>query len=259
MRSIEEIYQECVRRFEYRDGKLFNKYDINSNAKKGQESGYEDKLGYRHIRIFGKQQLTHRIIFLMNHKYLPEFIDHIDGNPRNNLLSNLRECTQSQNILNINKGDKYIYHRKTKRCLDWHVKLPNQKMARFKYKSDAITYSNAYMIKKHGEFARLNTLSVDQCTKDLLSKTEDYKQIIIDIELKKSKHKLKTRNKKYKQDYKIAQRILRDRNKERINIDLETRDCQESYLAEVERKRSLLRKKAILRRYTGRYSSENKI
>jgi len=38
----------------------------------------------------------------MHHGYLPKQIDHIDGNPANNKIANLREASQSQNMWNRN-------------------------------------------------------------------------------------------------------------------------------------------------------------
>ena len=58
--------------------------------------------GYSSIRVDGKSHLTHRAIGvafgLLNGTDDPLQIDHIDGNPSNNCLSNLRAVTRSQNI-----------------------------------------------------------------------------------------------------------------------------------------------------------------
>ena len=44
--------------------------------------------------------LVHQVIFLMQHGYVPECIDHIDGNIHNNKIENLREVTKMQNSYN---------------------------------------------------------------------------------------------------------------------------------------------------------------
>lgn len=42
----------------------------------------------------------HQVIFLMHHGYIPDYIDHADGNSINNRIENLRAATQSQNMGN---------------------------------------------------------------------------------------------------------------------------------------------------------------
>ena len=58
--------------------------------------------GYSRIQVDGKRYLIHRAIGvafgLLNDMDDPREIDHIDGNPSNNCLSNLRAVTRSQNI-----------------------------------------------------------------------------------------------------------------------------------------------------------------
>ncbi len=63
-------------------------------------AGYTNKLNYSKIQINRKVYFTHRLIFLYHHGHLPEFLDHIDGNPLNNKIENLRGCTRGQNNCN---------------------------------------------------------------------------------------------------------------------------------------------------------------
>lgn len=44
--------------------------------------------------------LNHRIIFFMSRGFMPQEIDHIDGNKTNNSIDNLRPATRSQNMHN---------------------------------------------------------------------------------------------------------------------------------------------------------------
>lgn len=66
----------------------------------GDEVGYSHSGGYRSVCLSGKEYLTHRIIWLYVYGYLPEQIDHIDHNRKNNALSNLREVTNTVNSMN---------------------------------------------------------------------------------------------------------------------------------------------------------------
>ena len=86
--------------FDYRDGKLFWKNPPGTKIKAGQRAGSIRPDGYRQLAIGRKKYLEHRIIFLFHHGYLPERIDHIDVDPLNNRIENLREATHSQNMCN---------------------------------------------------------------------------------------------------------------------------------------------------------------
>ena len=83
--------------FEYRNGELFWKIKPAQRVKIDSKAGSLHQKGYLQTEINGKKYLNHRIIFLMFHGYLPEFIDHIDNNRSNNRIENLREATLSQN------------------------------------------------------------------------------------------------------------------------------------------------------------------
>lgn len=93
---MSELTQECVRSlFDYRDGELYWKVSRGNGMKIGDLAGTVRTDGYRSIQINGKLYLAHRLIFLYHYGYIPKEIDHIDSNPSNNNISNLREsrCT----------------------------------------------------------------------------------------------------------------------------------------------------------------------
>lgn len=52
------------------------------------------------VRVLGKSYYLHRIIWKMIYNEDPDVIDHIDGNPLNNRIDNLRNCSVRQNSLN---------------------------------------------------------------------------------------------------------------------------------------------------------------
>jgi len=91
---------QALELFECRDGALFYRQRPSQNMLVGDRAGYVDNNGYRKLSIKSKRYQEHRIIFLMYHGYLPDTIDHIDGNPANNRIENLREATQQQNCYN---------------------------------------------------------------------------------------------------------------------------------------------------------------
>lgn len=88
--------------FDHKDGHLYWKKVIHPNKQYlvGQEVGSIHATGYRHVTWMGKIHKVHRLIFLLEHDYLPKEIDHINGDRQDNRIENLREVTRSENQYN---------------------------------------------------------------------------------------------------------------------------------------------------------------
>lgn len=69
-------------------------------AKVGKIAGFIDTSGYVIIRIFNKNYLAHRLVWLYVNGIFPEQIDHTNRTRNDNRLENLRICTKSQNQYN---------------------------------------------------------------------------------------------------------------------------------------------------------------
>lgn len=103
--------------FSYANGKLYwvlrneesfktkRGYSVHKNKYAGKEAGNIGRNGYRYVRVYGKLLLAHRIIWEMFNGPIPEGmeVDHIDTNPSNNDISNLRLATSSNNKWNMNR------------------------------------------------------------------------------------------------------------------------------------------------------------
>jgi hypothetical protein len=72
-----------------------------NTAKAGSVIGWNHKDGYLRMEFGGRSYLLHRVAWFYVHGKWPEsMIDHIDGNPKNNAISNLREADENQNCWN---------------------------------------------------------------------------------------------------------------------------------------------------------------
>ena len=95
---ISQEYLKSI--FTYESGCLYWKIKVGARAAIGSKAGCEHSNGYIGIGLNEKSYLAHRLIFLIEKGYLPEFLDHADGDKLNNRIENLRECTKSQNRQN---------------------------------------------------------------------------------------------------------------------------------------------------------------
>jgi hypothetical protein len=74
---------------------------INSMAQKGDMAGTTDSYGYRVLQYNGSQYKVHRVVWFLHYGYQTgSHIDHIDGNPGNNIIKNLREADFNANNRN---------------------------------------------------------------------------------------------------------------------------------------------------------------
>ena len=102
MENLKELRDYCDEYLEvdFETGKIFWKKG-RSGITVGQEAGYINSNSYRKIKIKGKLYSTHRLLWFLYYGYFPENqVDHIDGNPLNNSIKNLREVSRVCNLQN---------------------------------------------------------------------------------------------------------------------------------------------------------------
>lgn len=87
---------------EYKDGILYWKISPAKNIKPGDVAGCFDR--YFRITINNERYALHNIIWKMITGNEPEFIDHIDHNPLNNNIENLRNVSHQENTKNRSKS-----------------------------------------------------------------------------------------------------------------------------------------------------------
>jgi hypothetical protein len=93
-----------------------------AGARAGSSSGH----GYRKITIDYAKYYEHHLAWLYVHGYMPNELDHIDGDGCFNAIENLRECDRSQNNFNNQStpgasGLRGAYL--DKRNLQWYSKI----------------------------------------------------------------------------------------------------------------------------------------
>ena len=143
----------------------------------GKEAGASHSHGYLIVRVTldGKTHTlyAHRIIWAMIYDAWPALhIDHINGNPADNRISNIREASRSENMHNrrgrhngssIFKGVHRLHDGGW--CASLRVSNPSRsgrgKSIYIGYFRDEAAAARAYneaAIRHHGEFARLNAV-----------------------------------------------------------------------------------------------------
>lgn len=131
----------------------------------GKIAGCDKGNGYIKIAINNRAHHAHRLAWLYVHGSLPSNgIDHVDGNPSNNRIANLRPATQAENMRNIGKrsrntsGFKGVsFHKQSGK---WIVRAKyegkNRYFGLYDTAEQAAAAYDAVIRSIHGEFARPN-------------------------------------------------------------------------------------------------------
>lgn len=91
--------------------------------------------------------LSHRLAWYLHYGHLPiNSIDHIDGNPSNNKIDNLRDVTHQQNQWNQTKAKGYSWNKRRKK-FQAHIKI-DRKKKNLGYYSTEQEARNAYLKAK---------------------------------------------------------------------------------------------------------------
>jgi hypothetical protein len=133
-------------------------------AKANQPCGanYVDKQGYREMSFLGIKATLHRFVWIYHRGPYAGDIDHIDGDPSNCRIENLRKCTRSENLKNRGKfkncSSKYkgVYFRKDTKKWQASIRL-NGKTKHLGVYDTELAAHLAWLsaaTEHHGEFLR---------------------------------------------------------------------------------------------------------
>ena len=104
-----KIYQDLQRSYvnldlinlvSYIDGNLYWKESVHNKCKKDSKLGTKHTLGYLKVQFNKQRYYVHRLIWEFFNGEIPcgYEVDHVDGNPSNNKIENLRLLTHTQNL-----------------------------------------------------------------------------------------------------------------------------------------------------------------
>lgn len=163
------LTQERVKElFDYRDGDLYTKLG-RQGVRTSKVAGSHSHSGYRKAMIAGKRYYTHRLVWMYHHGYFPEgMIDHIDKDPTNNSIENLREVSSSCNLLNA----------KTRENNSTGIKgvTINRRRRKFEvsYKSNRVYYGGDLLE------AACHRLAAEQCDDNYCENESDSSKVVKD-------------------------------------------------------------------------------
>jgi hypothetical protein len=149
--------------FDYQDGNLIRKVSIQSRSRLGEKAGANSTRGVVIVSVDYKRYKAHRLIWLWHHGSLPPVIDHIDGDPTNNRIENLRPATHATNMRNSKKprtntsGFKGVRFHKQRQKWTAQISVNNRSLYLGIYETPELAYAAycAGAAEHHGEFARL--------------------------------------------------------------------------------------------------------
>lgn len=158
--------------FEYRDGSLYWKerpdhHFCTTTQKIAVNKRFSGKLagtlchGYFRIKIYQHRVRAHHIVYMMHHGYIPELIDHINGDRKDNRIENLRPATYEQNArnrktnTNNTSGVKGVHRsKKTGKWLAYIKELGRKvHLGSFDTLEDASIARKEAQCRAYGEFA----------------------------------------------------------------------------------------------------------
>lgn len=142
-------------RYDPESGKLYWVVGRRCHVSAGDEAGSLTRDGYLKVKVEGRVYLAHRLAWFAVYGDQPHILDHIDGNPANNRVENLRPATQRQNGKNVAAvGASYDPKRgkwMARICVDYkHINL-----GRYATREDAVRVAQAARREHFGEFARV--------------------------------------------------------------------------------------------------------
>lgn len=147
--------------FVYENGRILWKEDRGNHIKAGTHAGTVRREGYVHISFKGRVYPAHRLIWVMHGNAPAETIDHINRNPGDNRIENLRAATKGQQLFNTGLRSN---NKSGVKGVSWHTcanawrgqiyfQGKSYHAGIFKNKDECIEAARVLRERLHGEFA----------------------------------------------------------------------------------------------------------
>ncbi|WP_179266640.1 HNH endonuclease [Bordetella genomosp. 4] len=162
----EELVKALI--YESETGKFFRRL---RDGSRGKEVGRrKDRFGRYCIKLEGRDLRAHRIAFLYVHGWLPDLIDHVNGDASDNRIANLRAASVSQNAMNrVRRSDnggrfKGVYRdaRRGKFFARITVQGKRRVIGGFDSDVEAAYRYDVQSLELHGPYGRRNFLPLVQ-------------------------------------------------------------------------------------------------
>jgi len=165
---MKNLQTELKEKYYYYNGSLFYKKATNKSYM-CQPAGSMHHSGRLVLGFNDKQWQLHRLIYLFHYGEVPKYLDHIDCNPLNNSIENLRPATMQQNAFNIGKrpmknAEQYSKYKGVVKSADKFrvgikVNSKTHYIGIFNTEIEAAEAYNKKALELHGEYARLNVIN----------------------------------------------------------------------------------------------------
>lgn len=122
----------------------------------GTRAGSKNRNRYSTISFLGQAYLAHRLAWLHFYGRWPaEYIDHIDGDPSNNRIENLRECSHQENHRNVERRGYSELQRDTPNRFQAYISIGGKirYLGVYPTAEEARAVYLAAKNKHHGEFS----------------------------------------------------------------------------------------------------------
>lgn len=168
--SIEDWLCDAIKRclqYEPDTGNLIwlEKFSKYSKVSVGDVAGYKGTTATK-IQLNGVYLQAHRVAWYLYYGLWPTtFIDHVNGDPNDNRISNLRLASRAQNSANrktyIGSSSKYLGVCYVKSTDKWQASIgtPRTYLGQYETETEAAIVYNEAAKRRYREFARLNEVS----------------------------------------------------------------------------------------------------